>query len=80
VGARPLAGIIRWNFYFRLFSGAIKGPQIVKILGHLLGHVPGKLLVIWDRLAGHRSRLVKDFVAAQKNDWNWNGFLPGRRS
>jgi hypothetical protein len=32
VGARPLAGIIRWNFYFPLFSGAIKGPQIVEFL------------------------------------------------
>ena len=61
-----IAGITWWNFYFRLFSGAIKGPQIVEFLEHLLRHVPGKLLVIWDGLPGHRSRLVKDFVAAQK--------------
>ncbi len=60
-----IAGITWWNFYFRLFSGAIKGPQIVEFLEHLLRHVPGKLLVIWDGLPGHRSRLVKEFVAAQ---------------
>jgi len=47
-----------WNFYFRLFPGAIKGPQIVEFLEHLLRHLPGKLLVIWDGLPGHRSRLV----------------------
>jgi transposase len=57
-----IAGITWWNFYFRLFSGAIKGPQIVEFLEHLLRH----LLVIWDGLPGHRSRLVKDFVAAQQ--------------
>jgi transposase len=61
-----IAGITWWNFYFRLFPGAIKGPQIVEFLEHLLRHVPGKLLVIWDGLPGHRSRLVKDFVAAQQ--------------
>jgi transposase len=61
-----IAGITSWNFYFRLFSGAIKGPQIVEFLEHLLRHLPGKLLVIWDGLPGHRSQLVKDFVAEQK--------------
>ena len=59
-----IAGIIWWNLYFRLFSGAIK--EIVEFLEHLLRPVPGKPLGIWDKLPGHRSRLVKDFVAAQK--------------
>ena len=61
-----IAGITWWNFYFRLFAGAIRAPQVVEFLEHLLRHLPGKLLVIWDGLPGHRSRLVKDFVAAQK--------------
>ena len=60
-----IAGITWWNFYFRLFPGAIKGPQIIEFLEHLQRHLPGKLLVIWDGLPGHRSRLVKDFVAGQ---------------
>ena len=59
-----IAGITWWNFYFRLFAGAIRAPQVVEFLEHLLRHLPGKLLVIWDGLPGHRSRLVKDFVAA----------------
>ena len=60
-----IAGITWWNFYFRLFPGAIKGPQIIEFLEHLQRHLPGKLLVIWDGLPGHRSRLVKNFVAGQ---------------
>ena len=60
-----IAGITLWNFYFRLFPGAIKAPQIVEFLEHLLRHLPGKLLVIWDGLPGHRSRLVAEFVAEQ---------------
>jgi transposase len=35
---------------------------VVDFLSHLMRHVPGKLLVIWDGLRSHRSRLVQDFV------------------
>ena len=61
-----MAGVTWWNFYFRLFSGSIKGPQVVQFLRHLLHHLPGKLVVLWDRLPAHRSAVVKDFVAEQR--------------
>jgi len=60
-----MAGITWWNFYFKLFPGPIKAPQIVEFLMHLLRHLRRPLLVIWDGLPGHRSALVRDFVAAQ---------------
>lgn len=60
-----IAGVTWWNFYFRLFPGAIRSPQVVIFLMHLLQHVHGNVLVIWDGLRQHRSRLVRDFVAAQ---------------
>jgi transposase len=41
---------------------AFKGPAIVRFLKHLLQHIPGKLLVVWDRLPAHRSQVVKDFL------------------
>ena len=59
------AGISWWNFYFRLYPMTIRGPQVVDFLGHLLRHLPGKLLVVWDRLPAHRARMVSDFIAAQ---------------
>lgn len=60
-----IAGITLWNFYFQLFPGSIKAPQIIAFLKHLRRHVPGKLTVIWDGLPVHRSRAVRDFVAEQ---------------
>jgi transposase len=61
-----IAGVTWWNFYFRLFPGTIRSPQVVEFLTHLLRHVPGKLLVIWDGSTTHRSKIVRDFVAGQK--------------
>jgi hypothetical protein len=60
-----IAGITLWNFYFRLYPGAILAPQVVAFLTHLRRHIPGKLLLVWDRLPAHRSRLVQDFVSSQ---------------
>ena len=50
------AGITWWNFYFRLYPTTIRAPQVVDFLGHLLRHLPGKLLVVWDGLPAHRAR------------------------
>ena len=47
-----IAGVTWWNFYFRLFPGAIRSPQIIQFLAHLLRHIPGKLLIVWDGLPG----------------------------
>ena len=61
-----IAGITWWNFYFQIVPGTIKAPQIIAFLTRLQRHLPGPLLVIWDGLPGHRSREVRDYVAAQK--------------
>jgi transposase len=60
-----IAGITWWNFYFQLVRGSVRSPQVVEFLTHLLRHLPGNVLVVWDRLAQHRSRLVRDFIAGQ---------------
>ena len=70
-----IAGITFWNFYFRLFPGAIRSPQIIEFLTHLLRHMPGKLLIVWDGLPAHRSRAVWDFVRQQRGRI-WLEFLP----
>ena len=71
-----IAGVTLWNFYFRLFPGTIKAPQVVEFLTHLLRHIPGKVVVIRDGLSAHRSRLVKDFIAARRDRLRVE-FLPG---
>ena len=48
---------------------SFKGPAIVRFLRHLLRHIPGKLLIIWDGLPAHHGQAVKDFLkqgAAQR--------------
>ena len=70
-----MAGVTWWNFYFRLFPGAIRSPQIILFLSHLLRPIPGKLLIVWDGLPGHRSRAVWDFVRQQRGRL-WLEFLP----
>jgi transposase len=42
---------------------AFRGPAIVGFLQHLLRHLPGALLVIWDGAPIHRAQPVKDFLA-----------------
>lgn len=57
-----IAGVTFWRFYFRFFAGSIKGPQLVMFLRALTAQIHGKLLIIWDGLPAHRSRLVRAYV------------------
>lgn len=61
-----MAGITVWSFYFRLFAGSIKAPQVIEFLRHLQRHIGGQLTIIWDGRPVHRSRLVREFVACQR--------------
>ncbi len=42
---------------------AYKGPDVVRFLKHVLRHIPGKLLLLWDGAPIHRSQPIKDFLA-----------------
>ena len=59
-----VAGLSFWNFYFRFHAGPIRGPQFVEFLQALTQQIHGQLLIIWDGLPAHRSRVVKNFVEA----------------
>jgi transposase len=59
-----MAAVSFWQFYFRFFAGAVKAPQVVEFLKALTAQLPGKLLIIWDGLPAHRSRLVQQYVAS----------------
>jgi transposase len=43
---------------------SFKSQDVVRFLRHLLGEIPGKLLVIWDGSPIHRGRAVKNFLAS----------------
>lgn len=71
-----VAGLTSYNFYFRLYEGSVKSPEVVDFLQALLRHIPGPLFIVWDRLPAHRSRMTRDFLAAQ-NGRVWMEYLPG---
>ena len=56
---------------------AFRGPRVVGFLKHLLQHLTGKLLVIWDGAPIHRSKVVKQFLAAGGAERVWLEQLPG---
>lgn len=41
---------------------AFNGVTVVRFLKHLLRHIQGKLLIIWDGLPAHHGQAVKDFL------------------
>lgn len=41
---------------------AFNGIAVVRFLKHLLRHMQGKLLIIWDGLPAHRGHTVKEFL------------------
>jgi transposase len=56
--------------------GPFRSPQVIEFLSHLLRHIPGKLLIVWDGLTAHRSRLTWEFIRQQRGRL-WVEFLPG---
>ena len=71
-----VAGVTFWNIYFKLVNGAVRAPELVAFLKNLRRHLRGrKLLIIWDRLQAHRSRLVRDYVDTEGGDIQLE-FLP----
>lgn len=52
------------RLYLRVSDESINSDGVVGFLKHLLRHVPGRLLIIWDGGPIHRSLVVKEFLAA----------------
>ncbi len=60
------AGLTLRNFYFRLDPGAISQAEVIDFLKALVRHIDQPLLIVWDRLPAHRSRLVREFIELSK--------------
>lgn len=51
------------DLYIMTQQRAFKGPDIVRFLRHLLRHIDGDLLIIWDGLPAHHGQAVKGFLS-----------------
>lgn len=74
LGFRP--GTPRLRLLLRLRPGTINGEAVIGFLRSLRRHVRGPVLLIWDGLPAHRSRIVRDYVEAQRH-WLTVQQLPG---
>ena len=57
-----VAGMTFWNFYFQLFPKSIRSPQVIEFLGHLKRYLRRPVLVLWDRLSAHQSRMTQQWI------------------
>ena len=51
------------RIYKRHFDGAMKSEQIIETLEHLQRHIPGKIILIWDRARIHTSKKVQNYLS-----------------
>jgi len=56
----------RVRTFLSLHPGSVRAEQVVGFLCSLRRHLPGKVLLVWDRLGAHRSRQTKLHLAKQE--------------
>lgn len=57
-------GGLTWDgsLYIQVHRQTIKHPEVIAFLQHLLRHLPGKVLVLWDRSKIHRNHEVDAYL------------------
>ena len=65
------------RLYIQIQDKPFKGTDTVSFLRHLLAHVAGKILVLWDGCPIHRSKEVKKFLLEEANGRVWLERIPG---
>jgi transposase len=50
------------KIYKRHFGGSLNSTKLIEALDHLCRHLPGKIILIWDRARIHRSQITKTYL------------------
>jgi len=50
-----------WYLHFHV-DRSIRQDQVIDFLRDLLEHLAGPIIVVWDRLAAHRSRMLRQWL------------------
>lgn len=62
----------RVHLYFRLHADtSIDGPRVIDFLRGLTRHLAGPIVLVWDRLRAHRSRLTQDYIQNQTDFYDF---------
>jgi putative transposase len=44
------------------FEGSIKSDRVIATFEHVQRHIPGKIILIWDRAPTHKSKMTQAFL------------------
>lgn len=50
------------RIFLRFRRGDVHAADVVTFLRHLRRHIRGRILIVWDGLQAHRSKLVRDWL------------------
>lgn len=50
------------KIYKRHFEGSVNSNNLIKALAHVQQHIPGKIILIWDRARIHLSKIAKAYL------------------
>ncbi len=50
------------KIYERHFEGSVKSEDLINMLEHVQRHIPGKIILIWDRASIHLSKATKAYL------------------
>lgn len=64
------------RLYVQIQENSFKGADVVSFLRHLLTHITGKILVVWDGCPIHRSKEIKKFLVEDASKRIWIERLP----
>lgn len=53
------------SMYVQMHDESINGRKAVDFLRHLLTHVPGKIVLVWDGAPIHKCTAVKEFLSSE---------------
>lgn len=65
------------KLYQQVQERAIRGPDVVRFLRHLMRRVGGRMTVVWDGLPAHRGKVVKQFLREESKGRIHLERLPG---
>lgn len=76
IGALAVApDVSRVRTFLSFKPGSVDGPTVIAFLRSLRRHVQAPVLLVWDRLPAHVSRLTRDWIASQRH-WLAVEWLP----
>jgi transposase len=55
------------RIYKRHFEAALRSEQVIEMLDHLQKHLPGRLILIWDRASIHLSKKTQAYLHNHPN-------------